>query len=94
MLQNGQKWSFSETERFFIIAFHIYGNAKAARDINNMAASLKKFANITADGFTKITSKMVATRTVALPNHIAVFFFVYLVEARMRANTQRTAKGA
>ena len=37
---------------------------------------------------------LVSTLLLQMENHDFLFIFVYLVEARMRANTQRTARGA
>ena len=72
MLQNKRKRSISRTERFFMIAFIFYGIGKAAREIINLAASLEKLANETAEGFTKVNAETVAIRTVAMQNRVAL----------------------
>ena len=64
--------SISETESFFMIAFHFYGMGKAAREIINMAASLEKLANETAEGITNVNVEMVAVQTLAMQNRIAL----------------------
>ena len=55
-----------------MIAFPFYGIGKAAREIINLAASLEKLANETAEGFTKVNAEMVAIRTVAMQNRVAL----------------------
>ena len=62
MPQNRQKRSISETERLLRIAFTIYGTAQTVRELINMAASLEKITNNTAEEFTKMNAEMVARR--------------------------------
>jgi len=55
-----------------MIAFPMYGMAKAARELINMAASLEKLANETADSLSDINVEMKAIRTVTMQNRIAL----------------------
>ena len=73
------KRSVSETERFFMIAFPLYGTAKAAQELIHMASTLERIANETRDGFeevsaaiSEVSAEVVAIRTVALQNRLAL----------------------
>uniref|UniRef100_A0A3P8Y1U0 Uncharacterized protein n=1 Tax=Esox lucius TaxID=8010 RepID=A0A3P8Y1U0_ESOLU len=64
------------SERFFAIAFPSYGTAKLAQVVISMASSLEALANLTADGFKAMSAEMVATRTVAMQNHVALDYLL------------------
>ncbi|XP_051893589.1 endogenous retrovirus group PABLB member 1 Env polyprotein-like [Pristis pectinata] len=73
----------TELERFGMIALPWYGTGKAARELINMVSALEKLANDTAEGFEEtqqalpaITAELVATRTVALQNRMALDFIL------------------
>ncbi|XP_028980657.2 uncharacterized protein LOC114840714 [Esox lucius] len=68
--------SISESERFFAIAFPSYGTAKLAQEVITMASSLEALANLTADGFTGMSAEMVAMRTVAMQNRVALDYLL------------------
>ena len=53
MPQTRSKRGISAVERFFMIAFPLYGAGKSAREIINLAASLEKLANTTSEDSTK-----------------------------------------
>ena len=63
---------YVRNSNLFMIAFPMYGTAKTVRELMNMAASLEKLVNSTADGFNKVNTKMVAIRTAAMQNCVAL----------------------
>uniref|UniRef100_A0AAY5KDC8 Uncharacterized protein n=1 Tax=Esox lucius TaxID=8010 RepID=A0AAY5KDC8_ESOLU len=68
--------SIFESEQFFAISFPFHGMAKLARVMISMASSLEALINLTADGFTAVLAEMVAMRTVAMQNRVALDYLL------------------
>uniref|UniRef100_A0A8C7RGT1 ERVV2 protein n=1 Tax=Oncorhynchus mykiss TaxID=8022 RepID=A0A8C7RGT1_ONCMY len=62
---------------FFAIAFPSYGISKITREVINMANSLDILANSTAESLELITAEMVAIRTVAMENCLALDYLLF-----------------
>ncbi|XP_034143304.1 syncytin-1-like [Esox lucius] len=68
--------AITETERFFAIAFPPYGTAMLAREVISMASSLEALANMTSESLKLQSAEMVALRTVAMQNRLALDYIL------------------
>jgi len=75
--------SISRTEEFFMIAFPQYGTGKAANELILMASALEQLSNITAAesratgrALAEASAELVAIRTVALQNRMALDYLL------------------
>uniref|UniRef100_A0A8C8HR81 Uncharacterized protein n=1 Tax=Oncorhynchus tshawytscha TaxID=74940 RepID=A0A8C8HR81_ONCTS len=63
-------------KRFFAIAFPSYGVCKIAREVMNIANSLEILANSRVESLELNTAEMVAIRTVAMQNCLALDYLL------------------
>jgi len=77
------KRTISGTERFFMMAFPLYGMGRAANELILMASALEQLANETAaearatgQALAEVSAELVAVRTVALQNRLALDYLL------------------
>ena len=75
--------TISGTERFFMMAFPLYGRGRAANELILMASALEQLANETAaetratgQALAEVSAELVAVRTVALQNRLALDYLL------------------
>ncbi|XP_067825942.1 endogenous retrovirus group PABLB member 1 Env polyprotein-like [Heptranchias perlo] len=70
------KREITETERYFAILFPGYGVGRTIKEIRLIASVLEQVANETADALQDINAEMIAMRTVALQNRMALDYLL------------------
>ncbi|XP_072343862.1 syncytin-A-like [Scyliorhinus torazame] len=71
-----QKRAITETQRYFGILLPPIGVALAMKEIRKIAKILEEVANDTTEALTEINNEMVAIRTVALQNRMALDYLL------------------